>query len=327
MTVDQRILVNQYDASVKRFLANKKILAWILKECVKEFRDIPIDTIAKKCIEGKPEIATVAVDQDETNRNTEEIFEIDGMNTEDNSIDEGKIYYDIRFNAIVPGTKEPIYLIINIEAQKDDRPGYPLLKRAVYYVSRLISAQKNKVFTGSHYEKIQKVYSIWIEMNVAEKYANTITKYRIIEENIVGNRKDDSENYDLINIIKIGLGDKNSIKEKTILRLLNVSLSRDITKSEVNAVLQHEFGIPSRGAIGKEINIMCNLGEGLVEQVTAEVTASVTESVQTDTWMKSAINIMKKFNIGIDDAIEALAIPAEKRDTVKAKIEEELVPA
>ena len=72
---------------------------------------------------------------------------------------------------------------------------------------------------------------------------------------------------------------------------------------------------------------MCNLGEGLVEQVTAEVTASVTESVQTDTWMKSAINIMKKFNIGIDDAIEALAIPAEKRDTVKAKIEEELVPA
>lgn len=319
MTVDQKTLVNQYDASVKRFLANKKILAWILKECVAEFKDIPVDTIAKKCIIGKPEIAAVAVDQDESNQDTAEIFEIEGMNTEDNSIDEGKIYYDIRFRAVVPGTKEPIYLIINIEAQKDDQPGYPLLKRAVYYVSRLISAQKNKVFTGSHYEKIQKVYSIWIEMNVPEKYANTITKYRIIEENVVGYRKDKPENYDLINIIRIGLGNKNSIKEKSILRLLNVSLSKDITKSEINAVLQSEFGISSRGSIEKEINIMCNLGEGLVERVT--------ENVQMDTWIKSAINIMKKFNIGIDEAIEALAIPAEKREAVKAKIEEELVPA
>ena len=168
-------------------------------------------------------------------------------------------------------------------------------------------------------------------MNVPEKYANTITKYRIIEENIIGDRKDKPENYDLINIIKIGLGDKNSIKEKSILRLLNVSLSKEITKSEVNAVLQSEFGISSRGSLGKEINIMCNLGEGLVERVTAEVTASVTanvtESVQMDTWMRSAINIMKKFNVGIDDAIETLDIPTEKRETVKAKIEEELVPA
>ena len=83
-------------------------------------------------------------------------------------------------------------------------------------------------------------------MNVPVKYANTITKYRIIEENVVGGRKDKPENYDLINIIKIGLGNKNSIKEKSILRLLNVSLSKDITKSEVNAVLQSEFGISSR---------------------------------------------------------------------------------
>ena len=64
---------------------------------------------------------------------------------------------------------------------------------------------------------------------------------------------------------------------------------------------------------------MCNLGEGLVERVT--------ENVQMDTWVKSAINIMKKFNIGIDEAIETLDIPAEKREAVKTKIEEELVPA
>lgn len=319
MTGDQKTLVNQYDASVKRFLANRKILAWILKECVEEFKDVPVDIIASHCIEGKPEIAVVAVDQDEMDRKEADSSEIDGMNTEENSIAEGTIYYDIRFKAVVPGTKEPIYLIINIEAQKDENTGYPLLKRAIYYVSRLISAQKKKVFTGSHYEKIQKVYSIWIEMNVAEKYANTITEYCIIEKNIVGNRKDKRENYDLINIITIGLGQKDSIKEKSILRLLNVALSKDTNGTEVSAVLKNEFGISIRGSIGKEINIMCNLGEGIVESVTA--------SVQMDTWFKSAINIMKKFNIGVDEAIESLDIPEEKRSSVKMKIEEELIPA
>ena len=50
----------------------------------------------------------------------------------------------------------------------------------------MISAQKNKVFVKKHYEKIRKVYSIWLQMSVAEKRANTITKYRIAEEQIVG---------------------------------------------------------------------------------------------------------------------------------------------
>lgn len=56
MTVDQKNLIKQYDASVKRFLANKKILAWILKECTDEFKNIPVEVIAKKCIIGNPNI-------------------------------------------------------------------------------------------------------------------------------------------------------------------------------------------------------------------------------------------------------------------------------
>ena len=70
--------------------------------------------------------------------------------------------YDIRFTALAPATGEPIRLIINLEAQNEFHPGYPLIKRALYYVSRLISAQHGTEFTHGHYEKIKKVYSIWI---------------------------------------------------------------------------------------------------------------------------------------------------------------------
>lgn len=79
---------------------------------------------------------------------------------------------------------------------------------------------------------------------------------------------------------------------------------------------------------------MCNLGEGIAEavrkevteEVTASVTASVTDSVLTDTWMKDAVNIMKKFNISADEAVDILDIPTEKRDIILSLIEEQMVP-
>ena len=80
---------------------------------------------------------------------------------------------------------------------------------------------------------------------------------------------------------------------------------------------------------------MCNLGEGIAEavrkevteEVTASVTDSVTDSVLTDTWMKDSINIMKKFNLDANEAMDILDIPEEKRDVILSLIEEQMVPA
>ena len=50
----------RYDAQVKKILADKNILAWILKYAVQEFRDFTIEEIMDS-IEGTPEISTVPV--------------------------------------------------------------------------------------------------------------------------------------------------------------------------------------------------------------------------------------------------------------------------
>lgn len=61
-----------------------------------------------------------------------------------------------------------ITLIINVEAQKTQRAstlGYDILKRALYYVSRIISSQKEREFEGSDYNSIKKstaFSSVWI---------------------------------------------------------------------------------------------------------------------------------------------------------------------
>ena len=41
-----------YDEACKQVLANKMILAWILKACVREYSDCDIKEIADKYIEG-----------------------------------------------------------------------------------------------------------------------------------------------------------------------------------------------------------------------------------------------------------------------------------
>ena len=77
----------RYDEGVKRLLANKSILAVIMKECVPEYHGCTVREIAEKYIEGEPQIGAVGVDADETNRNVSAT--IHGTNTEDVTLTEG----------------------------------------------------------------------------------------------------------------------------------------------------------------------------------------------------------------------------------------------
>ena len=52
--------------------------------------------------------------------------------------------------------------MIDVEAQNKFYPGYPLIMRAMYYSSRMISSQYGTEFEKSHYEKIRKVCSVWV---------------------------------------------------------------------------------------------------------------------------------------------------------------------
>lgn len=67
-----------------------------------------------------------------------------------------------------------------------DKQGYPLVKRGFYYCARMISEQYGTVFTDSEYEKIQKVYSIWICPSPEKKRKNGIFKYHTVEETVFG---------------------------------------------------------------------------------------------------------------------------------------------
>ena len=92
-------------------------------------------------------------------------------------------------------------IIINVEAQKDEPRGYKILNRAIFYVSRLISSQKERDFENSSYDDIKRVYSIWICMNMTD---NTMSHVHLAKEDLIGSYEWKG-NLDLVNIIMLGL--------------------------------------------------------------------------------------------------------------------------
>ena len=108
----------QYDASAKRLLGQKIILAHILIRIVDEFKGMDAETVAS-LIEGEPYISQVPVEPGLTNKEMVDAGtgeRIVGLNTESSEIDEGKVYFDIIF--YVRMRDGLAKMIINLEASQ-----------------------------------------------------------------------------------------------------------------------------------------------------------------------------------------------------------------
>ena len=258
----------QYDRCAKKLLAFKAIDAWILKTCVKEFYPYSVEYITEHCLSGEVEISEHAVHQDQLNRskrvNGDE--QVTKMNSESSSVNEGTVYYDVRFNAIAPTNEEIIKLIINLEIQTNDKPGYELVTRGIYYCARMISEQHDSVFIGEHYEKIQKVYSIWICPSTPECRKNQMTRYHMTKDQVIGNTYVKEQAYDLMEIIILSLGEPENDADCSILNLLNTLFSPSVLPDEKKNVLSKKYNIAMTAELESEVQRMCNLSTAIENQ-------------------------------------------------------------
>jgi len=250
-----------YDKACKEVLSEKGIIGHILKTCVKEYQNVSVEDIVNKYIQGNPEVEKTTVQPDG------EICRLESQHTEDTNGGANPVFFDVRFNALAPGTEELIELIINIEAQNKFNPGCPLLKRGIYYCSRMISSQYGTVFTKSHYEKIKKVYSIWVCTNSSKEWEYNIARYGIIEENIIGKAKAKLAHYDLLSVVMICLGKRQYTELEGLLRLLNLVLVDNyLNQKEKEKRLISDFSIQMTPRLEKGMREMCNLSEGIEQR-------------------------------------------------------------
>lgn len=184
-----------------------------------------------------------------------------GNSTENAFAGEGTRFFDIKFRASAPdGSGGAIELIINIEAQNITDNINSVLKRGMYYCGRLLSSQYGTEFKGSDYDKLKKVYSIWICLDANKERENTVVQYSIKPEVMIGNYPDTSSEkvgYDMLSMIMINLGNTSKSKDGIIGLLGTLLLDNDVAEKKIR--LDNDFGIPMTETFDKEVFDMCNL--------------------------------------------------------------------
>ena len=255
----------QYDTRVKRLLAQKSILAHILVKTIDEFKGMKPEDVVKY-IEGEPSISVVPVEPGLANMEKTDAAgqRIVGLNTENAEINEGLVRFDIIFYVRMKNGLSQI--IVNIEAQKDEPTEYKILNRAIFYVSRLISSQKERDFVNTNYDDIKQVFSIWICMNMDD---NSLSHIHLTKDEMLKpcNWKG---NLDLLNIVLIGI--TNEIPEHDekyeMHRLIGALLSSELKEQEKLDIIEHEYNIPINQEFREDVRIMCNLSTGIEERAT-----------------------------------------------------------
>lgn len=273
----------QYDTRVKRLLAQKSILAHILVKTVDEFKGMKPEDVVKY-IEGEPSISVVPVEPGLANMEKPDAAgqRIVGLNTENAEINEGLVRFDIIFYVRMKNGLSQI--IVNIEAQKDEPTEYKILNRAIFYVSRLISSQKERDFVNTNYDDIKQVFSIWICMNMDD---NSLSHIHLTKDELLKpcNWKG---NLDLLNIVLIGI--TNEIPEHDekyeMHRLIGALLSSELKEQEKLDIIEHEYNIPTSQEFREDVRIMCNLSTGIEERATERATEKTSE--------KFILNMYKK---------------------------------
>ncbi len=258
--VEAANLSSFYDTNIKFLLADKQILARILKYAVQEFRDMTIEEIMASIGEDI-EIGTRPLDAGLSN-----MGRVNVSNTEDNIPGEGKIFFDIRFTAYHKKTE--MKFLINLEAQRSSDPsklGYHLENRIIFYLSRMISAQKQTEFYHSDYDNLKKVRSIWLCLNNSED-GDSIEEIRLDRTTVFG-KKADSYPVDLMRGIIINIRSWEPIKDSQniLISMLEKLLSK-ASVDEKKRILTENYGMVMTTELEGRMQTMCNWSEAIKER-------------------------------------------------------------
>ncbi len=284
----------QYDTRVKRLLAQKSILAHILVKTVVEFQGMkPEDVVTY--IEGEPSISVVPVEPGLANMEKTDATgqRIVCLNTENAEINEGLVRFDIIFYVRMPSvddTKNGLsQIIVNIEAQKDEPTEYKILNRAIFYVSRLISSQKERDFVNTNYDDIKQVFSIWICMNMDD---NSLSHIHLTKDEML-KPCTWKGNLDLLNIVLIGI--TNEIPEHDekyeMHRLIGALLSSELKEQEKLDIIEHEYNIPISQEFREDVSIMCNLSQGIEDKAIAKIVMNMYKIGYTPNQIADAVGV------------------------------------
>ena len=311
------------DAGCKALLGCTAVAAFIVKNCIPEFHDMSLEEIQEYIIYKKAKSQMTPEELAEIQAENTSPVEIgchivddlpdklNEKNVESKSTNEGTIYYDVLFDIGMPdGKSPPSRVIVDIEAQNEFKPGYAILKRGSFYCGRMISAQKETVFRNSDYNKLQKVYSIWLCIAPDEDVRGVCNAYNMSEICLAKEHHFPKEQYDNFCIILACLQDKQSANN--MVRFFSSVFDNEMPVEE-KLDLARKCGLQVTADVKEGINQMCNYSD-YIEQ-------KGIEKGRIEALSESVVKLVREGNYSVEAATNLLPISDDIRATVKANAE------
>lgn len=253
------------DVQSKSILRHREVLAVILQAVVTEYRGYSRAEIMD-FIEAESITSTKEVSAGRTNT------QVRADSVEFAQLNEKVSFFDMAFRAKNPGLSTEsvqVSLHIDVESQKTYRPGYPVEKRGMYYLARSLSSQLSLVTKNTDYNCLEKCYSIWIcrdDIPKSDRYS--ISVYGMSNTKNTGTNTVPKENYDLMTLVVIKLGDEVYNGEKgdgeyEILRFLNAIMYPH--KEDFSDTMSEYIDFSKNEELWKEVQNVDGLGWSILE--------------------------------------------------------------
>ena len=288
------------DAQSKTLLRSKEVLAVILQGVVAEYhgysRQEIMDFIEADSIVDSKEVSTGRT-------NTR----IQGDSAEFVQLNEKTSNFDLIFRAKNPQLSTEDVLVslhVDVEPQKTYRPGYPIEKRGLYYLARSLSSQLSLATETTDYGQLEKCYSIWIcrdDVPLEERYS--ISFYEVVNTKNIGGNAVDKENYDLmtLTIIKLGNEEYNGDKENEgfeLLRFLNTIMYPH--REDFMEIVSDYIDFSENEELWKEEPRMFSLGQcvyedGLKKGIEQGIAALIQNNIREEIPKERTIATIREF--------------------------------
>ena len=329
------------DASSKAIFASVPFMAQILKDCVGELSTYSQQEIMELCQKADIHFATEPVHDQQTaaeilmKQSDKQPPPMDNLSSassvEDTSMSEGAVRFDLLIELTIPmPVGKHIAVVVDVEIQNDGDNICRIIKRGIYYCSRLISRQKNRMFKAPRYEKIQKVYSIWLLAAADDLLANSIHRYSLKEQIITAPQAKmpplPMEYYDMMEVVIAGInGDYMPLGKPNVLELLWLLSSVEIDDVKARHYLQEVFKMEMTETMDTEIHDVreelrrfygkrkfAQMEEEMKQRVEAEVKAEV----EAEQKRKTKRKCKKAFKAGEESGFKAGEESGEERTTI-----------
>ena len=253
------------DPLIKRIFSNREVLAWLLVHFIDEYKECTVREVMEKYLpKARLDIGRIPVHPGEAPPES-----VPTGNVEDKQLAEGTTVFDVVL--LLPSPNKPnrsIGVVINIEVQKNDSPGYPIESRMVYYLCRTVSLQHGVTFAKSDYGGICKCYSLWFCPELDKGEAPSIDRFFLMGERVFGEGDVAAakEDYDLLEGCMVRFNNDPTYPVNEEIRYLQLLLTDIAPPLERLDELHEKYGLSKT----REAEDMCNYSEYLKQKAKEE---------------------------------------------------------